>query len=195
MKDFLEQFEDNGFFVFADFINQAEAQGINHEIDQLLEQSLFKKAGIGKADNFQIDTAQRGDFIHWIDTTDVAPNTRIFIEKLNELITQLNRNFYLGLRDFECHYTQYPAGTFYKRHTDRHKSGSARVVSFVLYLNSQWQTTDGGQLIIYGEGHEQHAITPSEGTLAIFLSEKEHEVLPTNRARRSITGWLLNTHK
>ncbi len=195
MKDFLDQFETSGFFVFADFINKAEAEGINSEIDQLQEQSLFKKAGIGKADNFQIDTTQRGDFIHWIDAAQAGSSTTIFLDKLSDLITQLNRNFYLGLRDYECHYTQYPEGTFYKRHTDRHKSGSQRVVSFVLYLNSQWRQTDGGQLIIYGEGTEQHAITPSEGTLAIFLSEKEHEVLRTYRPRRSITGWMLNAHK
>jgi Rps23 Pro-64 3,4-dihydroxylase Tpa1-like proline 4-hydroxylase len=30
------------------------------------------------------------------------------------------------------------------------------------------------------------------GTLALFLSEKEHEVLTTQRDRMSITGWMLN---
>jgi len=86
------------------------------------------------------------------------------------VIQALNRNFYLGIRDYECHYTEYPEGTFYKKHVDRHKSGSARVVSFVLYLNSDWKATDGGQLRIYGEDECYEDILPEAGKLALFLS-------------------------
>jgi SM-20-related protein len=62
----------------------------------------------------------------------------------------------------------------------------------VLYLNADWQPSDGGELVIYKPEGNEHRIQPLQGTLAIFLSELEHEVLLTSRDRMSITGWMLN---
>ena len=193
MKDHeIRQFEQEGFVVFEKLIDRETTQQIRTELLGLIEVDQFKKAGIGKHENFKLDHSQRGDFIHWIDRTDALPATTLFLERLQELVIQLNRNFYLGIRDFECHYTQYPEGTFYKRHVDRHKTGSSRIVSFVLYLNEHWTIHDGGQLRIYQPDGSFHDVQPEAGSLAIFLSEKEHEVLPTKRVRNSITGWLLS---
>ncbi len=192
MQDFLTHFEAKGFYVFPSYIENETAEGIRAEIERLREQELFKKAGIGRESNFQIDQAQRGDFIHWIEPLTASADTNVFLGKLQELVTELNRNFYLGIRGFECHYTQYPEGTFYKRHTDRHKNVSHRIVSFVLYLNENWRLEEGGILRIYHEDESHDDVWPQNGTLAIFLSEKEHEVLPTSRTRQSITGWMRN---
>lgn len=192
MEEFLDSVEHKGFYVFDSFLSQAEATGVLAELKQHQSEAAFKKAGIGKQDNFQIDKKERGDFIQWIDRATAQPVTASFLTKLDDVIQSLNRNFYLGIRDYECHYTEYPEGTFYKKHVDRHKTGSARVVSFVLYLNSDWKEADGGQLRIYGEDENYEDILPEAGKLALFLSEKEHEVLPTMRIRNSITGWMLN---
>ncbi|MFM7726822.1 MAG: 2OG-Fe(II) oxygenase, partial [Flavobacteriales bacterium] len=102
------------------------------------------------------------------------------------------RNFYLGIQDFECHYAHYPPGSFYKKHVDRHKNGSPRRVSSVLYLNTDWLEQDGGELRIYSDEEAFRTILPQLGTLALFLSELEHEVITTSRDRMSITGWMLN---
>ncbi len=194
MEDFLDNFEKNGYHVFDSFVENQKVSQVLNELNILRHAEQFKKAGIGKQDNFQIDNSERGDFISWIDKRDTQPATHHFLEQLDEVISQLNRNFYLGIRDYECHYTQYPVGTFYKKHVDKHKAGSARIVSFVFYLNEDWQETDGGQLRIFDR--ESYAdVLPSAGRLAIFLSEKEHEVLPTNRVRNSITGWMLNEER
>ena len=48
------------------------------------------------------------------------------------------------------------------------------------------------QGFIYNPEGVEHRIQPLQGTLAIFLSELEHEVLLTSRDRMSITGWMLN---
>ncbi|HEY8403221.1 MAG TPA: 2OG-Fe(II) oxygenase [Flavobacteriales bacterium] len=191
MEEFLNHFEQHGFYVFDSFIDDVSTRGVLAELIQLREADEFKKAGIGREDNFQINHNERGDFIRWIDRNDVAPNTARFLEKLDEVILHLNRNFFLGVRDYECHYTQYPIGTFYKKHVDRHKTGSARIVSFVFYLNEGWTEADGGQLRIFGKDTYTDVL-PAFGRLAMFLSEKEHEVLPTQRVRNSITGWMLN---
>lgn len=192
MDNWINDFEQHGWVEIHDFISTEDAQGIRSEIDRIQLTDGFKQAGIGKHNQQQVDTNQRGDFIRWINPREALPHTTIFLEKINTIIEVLNYTFYLGIRDFECHYAHYPPGTFYKKHVDRHKTGSTRRVSFVLYLNSEWQENDGGQLLIYDSENRSHSIHPRMGTLTLFLSEKEHEVLVTSRDRMSITGWMLN---
>lgn len=187
-----DTFADKGFIAIDSFISTETVRGISEEIETIKRTGQLKNAGIGKQDNFQVNSTERGDSIHWIDPNESGTHTKEFLNKIDELILELNRNFYLGIRDFECHHTEYPAGTFYKKHVDRHKSGSSRIVSAVLYLNEDWKKEDGGQLIIYHENGAADEILPQAGRLAIFLSEKEHEVKVTHRPRKSITGWMLN---
>lgn len=188
----LDLLADKGYYIFESFLDVEMTAAIVQEIEEIKATEGLKKAGIGKEQNFQIDSNQRGDSIRWIDPETASPATKNYLDKLRSLITALNRNFYLGIKDFECHYTEYPEGTFYNRHSDRHKTGSARKVSFVFYLNSDWKPEYGGQLRIYHEDETFVDVQPTAGTLAIFLSEKEHEVLTTNRPRKSITGWMLD---
>jgi SM-20-related protein len=62
----------------------------------------------------------------------------------------------------------------------------------VFYLNADWQEGNGGELVIYNGESGVSIIQPELGTLVLFLSEIEHEVLPTHRDRKSVTGWMLN---
>jgi len=185
-------FEAHGYQVIDNFISVPHAKNIMQHIDFLFEENQMKKAGIGKADSFDVNNDLRGDFIAWLDPHSPQDDAQIFLNQLSELITELNRNFYLGIRDFETHYTRYPEGTRYVAHSDKHAKGSPRVVSFVFYLNENWQPSDGGALRIYQEDKTFQEIEPRFGRLVFFLSDKIHEVLITNRVRRSITGWLLN---
>ena len=60
----------------------------------------------------------------------------------------------------------------------------------IMYLNAGWVKADGGQLRIHHDGSFQN-ISPINGKTVFFKSsELEHEVLPTNKPRMSITGWL-----
>ncbi|MDZ4823333.1 MAG: 2OG-Fe(II) oxygenase [Flavobacteriales bacterium] len=186
----LERFEHDGFIEWRNFIDDTVASLLRDEITELKRAGELKKAAIGKGVEKHIDAEQRGDFIHWIDPENSSPSVKIMLEAMEEIRTDLNRSFFLGIENFECHFTEYPAGTFYKKHVDRHRSGSPRIVSVVLYLNENWQLTDGGQLIVYHLNNSQDEIIPQCGTLVLFLSEKEHEVLTTYRVRNSITGWM-----
>jgi len=69
------------------------------------------------------------------------------------------------------------------------------VVSMVIYLNPNWQPGDGGELRLYPSDGSVINIAPKAGTLALFLSELEHEVLPTLKPRYSITGWMLDEQR
>jgi SM-20-related protein len=64
-------------------------------------------------------------------------------------------------------------------------------VSAVLYLNTTWETTDGGELVLDLENGTSEKIIPEAGKMVIFLSHLMHEVQVTQRDRMSITGWFL----
>jgi SM-20-related protein len=192
MNDWVNAFEQKGWIELRDFLPLDSSQGLLEEMKLVQSKEDFHRASIGKDGDKHINLSQRGDFISWIDPINAMPYTSKYIVEISHIISILNRQFYLGIRDYECHYAHYPIGAFYKRHSDRHAKGSSRVVSSVFYLNADWQEGDGGELVIYDGESNASLIKPQLGSLILFLSEIEHEVLPTHRERKSITGWMLN---
>lgn len=151
----------------------------------------FRRAGIGRKDDFQLNRFVRSDEICWLHGD--TPAARDFLSWMEALRQGLNRRLFLGLFDYEAHYAAYPEGAFYKKHLDAFKGRSNRVLSTVFYLNPNWQPTDGGELVIYNEADNQELerVLPEYGKLVIFLSEVfPHEVLPARRERYSIAGWF-----
>ncbi|MBL7944265.1 MAG: 2OG-Fe(II) oxygenase [Flavobacteriales bacterium] len=185
----LETFERDGVVAIPAFLSAQQCGAIIHFMDGQESMGVFRDAAIGKGSGEAVNKSQRGDKISWVDGSECPELTR-FQEEMDAIRIEFNRNFYLGIDHFEFHLTRYPPGTFYKRHSDRHQTGSPRVVSFVLYLNPGWEPADGGELVIYRENVAPLYIEPRLGTLAMFLSEIEHEVLTTNKTRSSITGWM-----
>lgn len=157
----------------------------------------LKPAGIGRKGDFQHNPFVRRDRICWLRGESAA--SAEFLAWAERLREALNRRLFLGLFDYECHYATYPVGAFYKKHLDAFKGQSNRRLSTVLYLNPQWQASDGGELVLYpssdtglpNESEPLQIIVPEYGTLVIFLSEEfPHEVLPAHRPRNSIAGWF-----
>ena len=152
----------------------------------------FAPAKVGKEDNLSIRPEIRGDSTCWVNH--LLPPVQLLstMERLEELRLSCNRELFLGLRDWELHLAQYPAGAFYRKHSDRHEKQSRRVLSLVLYLNETWDESDGGELVMFDAHQEIARVLPKGGTLVCFLSSDfPHEVLPSKRERRSLTGWLL----
>jgi SM-20-related protein len=175
--------------VQKDFLSHNDIKVINLEIDQFDSQGLFKPAGIGRADRNHIQNDIRGDRTCWLDTETPTTAQKLFVKKMNEIKQKINEDLFLGLWDFEGHYAIYPKGSFYKKHLDTFRDSDLRTLSFILYLNDDWKPEDQGQLKIYAE--KEVTVDPMGGTLVCFLSHKfEHEVLPTNKERRSFTGWF-----
>jgi Rps23 Pro-64 3,4-dihydroxylase Tpa1-like proline 4-hydroxylase len=92
------------------------------------------------------------------------------------------------------HLMRYPVGTKFMRHVDEDASlyePTRNSISFLLYLTpDDWSESDGGALQIYeadGDG-EAREVLPVAGTLVIYDSTVEHEVLPTRRERHLISG-------
>ncbi len=192
LNQLADDIAEAGYSVVDGFLSPDEVNNIQ-ELDGFKTGLLqFKKAGIGKSQEKQINEAIRGDYIQWIKPASAEPPLQVYLSKLNELITFVNQNLYLSLKDFEVHQTIYPIGTFYKRHLDQFKKEDHRKLSVICYLNSDWKESEGGQLRIYLD-NESKDIFPLAGRLVCFRSDLlEHEVLPATRERLSITGWLLD---
>jgi SM-20-related protein len=198
VKDHEIQFEkvadglaNRGFSVIDDFLTTQEVNQIL-SIEGFKTASGFKKAGIGKAKDHQVNEAVRGDAIQWISEATVEAPLKTYLNRMRELMVHLNRTLFLSLKDIEAHITVYPPGAFYKRHLDQFHTDDHRKLSAICYLNEGWTQNDGGQLRMHlASGAED--VLPVAGRLAIFRSDEiEHEVLPGKRDRYSVTGWFVD---
>lgn len=187
-----EGLSDEGWFVIPGFISTEDAVLLREAAMAFREEGEFHRAGIGKQIDFQKDKSIRGDEILWLDDSVLTPEAERYLERMSNLKDYLNRTCFLGIKDYEAHFAVYPVGTRYARHSDRFRQNAHRLVSFVLYLNPEWEETDGGQLMIYPEDKDPVSVLPEAGKLVCFRSEIEHEVLECYRSRYSLTGWFLD---
>ena len=201
MEDLLDHISQeiysNSYVVVDNFVDEAFRKALLKEQTDLLNQGQFTKAAVGKGDQKQVRAEIRSDEVLWMDATSLSPLQAIFWEKVAEVQQVLNRRCFLGLKSFEGHFARYPIGSFYKRHLDQFHAVPHRIVTLILYLNESWTEADGGQLRMYfpqEDGSERiEDVLPVGGRLVVFLSEEiPHEVLPTQKERISITGWLRN---
>lgn len=147
-------------------------------------------AGTGRGDMLAVREGVRGDHIQWLESGQADACDR-YLSLMDRLRLALNRESFLGLEDFECHFALYPPGAYYKTHLDRFLDDNSRMVSAVVYLNPDWQPADGGVLRLHLDAAPAVDIAPRCGDLVVFLSaEIPHEVLPTRSDRLSLTGWF-----
>ncbi|MBA4144286.1 MAG: oxidoreductase [Cytophaga sp.] len=183
---------ENGYAIVDHFLSEDEVRRIL-QLDDFKNALLhFKKAGIGKSTDKQINESIRGDYIQWIDKETAPPEIKVYLHRLSELIAFVNQALFLSLKDAEVHMTVYPEGTYYKRHLDQFRKDDHRKLSVICYLNEGWQESHGGQLRMYlPEGEKD--VLPVAGRLVCFRSDRiEHEVIAGTRERMSLTGWILD---
>lgn len=191
----------NAHFISEVYLDDIESHGytvIHNAIPKSLIAQLmldcyrinpeFSIAGIGRKNDLHINKTIRKDKTFWFDGSSQAQLD--YLALMAEMRMVLNRSFFLGLFDYECHYAKYLQGDFYKKHYDAFKGRSNRVFTTVLYLNTP---DSGGELVIYKPKSQQVevCIKPQAGTLVMFESERfMHEVLPAGNERYSVAGWF-----
>lgn len=156
----------------------------------VMDDHKFDLAAIGRDKGNIKNRFVRRDSICWI--TGEATAGRLWLDWARRLKMYLNQRLFLGLFDFESHFSYYASGAFYKRHVDASRGDSNRVLTIFAYLNHDWTVEDAGELVLYCSEDDQQGIrvTPAMGTLVVFLSKEfPYEVLPANRDRYSIAGW------
>ncbi|MEJ2307908.1 MAG: 2OG-Fe(II) oxygenase [Gammaproteobacteria bacterium] len=192
MQTIAEALAASGWCVIPDFIEGADIEQLRRHAHSHLEADGFIPAGIGNGSRHEMDRERRSDLIRWIDPQD-AEYGQLCGERFETLRLAVNARLYLGLFDLETHFAIYPPGAFYEKHLDQFRHGGRRKLTIILYLNREWRSDDGGQLLLYTNGNDDSepvAVLPRAGTLVCFLSELfPHEVLPSRRERLSLTGW------
>ncbi len=157
---------------------------------QRLQMQQFREAELALSKKVMPEI--RNDKIFWLDAKSETLHKieSSLLMALDELCVSLKQELHVYLDSTECHYALYEIGHFYKRHRDSTSQNNKRIFSFTLYLNNEWKDNDGGNLIGYDGQKILFSVKPEIGTMILFRSDIEHEVLPTTRDRLSITGWF-----
>lgn len=170
------------------FPGDAASAALRTDLLRLREDLPFVPASVGRGTGLAHHAATRGDATLWLDDPRAGLAAADYLGALGALCVALNRRLFQGLDHVEAHYAAYPAGARYTRHRDRFRDDDARVVSLVTYLNPGWGLDDGGALRLALDAGDVD-VAPTSGSVC-FLSELEHEVLPSTHARYSIAAWL-----
>jgi SM-20-related protein len=185
-----QDIETKGYSIQAGALPDALANALlNYQ--QTMAAEKFKRAGVGRGQEYLKNKSVRTDQICWI--TGESAVGRNWLGWSSSLQDFLNQTLFLGLFSFESHFAHYGVGDYYKRHYDAFRGQKNRVLSVVAYLNPGWTHADGGELVLYQNDDDNAGVKvmPLLGTVVAFLSEDfPHEVLPAHRDRYSIAGWF-----
>jgi SM-20-related protein len=189
IDEIADALQQHGYIQLTEFLPVWLATQLQQEAQRLSSIS-FKPAGIGRQNNLQLDTQVRTDTTLWLNGESVQQDA--YLQCMEQLRVSLNRRLFMGLFDFESHFSHYAEGDFYRRHVDAFKGRSNRILSTVFYLNTNWQKTDGGELLLYADDQPSPllVVPPLFNSCIIFLSDIfPHEVLTSHCDRYSIAGW------
>ena len=195
MLSILEDLSTHSWTVQNDWILENERRELLSWAKNLRAEGHFKPARITR--QAQRSESIRGDEILWLEENSSAL-TQLISQKLKTLQEDLNQNLFCGLERFEFHLACYPTGKHYDAHYDqpRHLANlpGGRAISFILYLNDDWQDEEGGELVLFDSKDSSQIVTkvlPLGGRLVMFRSDVIlHEVRAPNRERWSLTGWF-----
>ena len=186
----IDSYIKNKIGIATDFLSEALSRHLKQNLTALYSDKQLKSAGTGVFSQVEHNHLNRGDKIHWLDRNHENIHELVFFDLMDAFIIYLNASCYTGITGYEFHYTLYEDGSFYKKHLDQFRTNDSRKFSMIMYLNEDWVVADGGELCIHFEDRTQ-LIAPTLGKTVFFNSnELVHEVLLTNKARMSITGWL-----
>jgi SM-20-related protein len=175
----------HGWFHWENFLPLQLVDELKNELNE----NILRPSKIGKKEIS--DLSIRKDFIFWLDNDAKSEIQDRYLKKMDELMSILNRELFLGLKQFEGHFARYDKNGFYKKHLDQFQNNNQRLISVISYLNSP---KSGGELRIYSKKNKDiidAEIIPKAGNMICFLSNDiYHEVLATNDERLSIAGWL-----
>ena len=189
-NDLIDGYIDTKVGISKTFLSKALCRNLAENLRTAYAQKQMIPAGTGNESSIIHNKLNRSDVILWLDRKHNNRYENSFFDLIDLFIIHLNSTCFTGISGYEFHYAMYEKGSFYKRHLDQFRNDDSRQYSVIFYLNEDWLAADGGELCVYFDNHVQ-MISPEMGTTVFFKSsELEHEVMPTNKARLSIVGWL-----
>lgn len=176
MKMDYSELQQNGYTTFLQNIN-----------DALLPDCLKKTTHNAKIGHGVLNEKIRKDRTAWLSIDDSSSIKEYFINA-QEIMKNLNERFYLGLKDFEAHFSIFEPGSYYRKHVDNVGNTNRRVITYITYLNENWTKEDGGLLKL----ENGELIIPEYGQSILFDSHDiAHEVLESHKKRYAISGWFI----
>ena len=206
----LSELKSQGFTVVPGFVPPASVEAILTDMSKLRTEGRFSRAGVGESSTNRLDELVREceqcflfpKFKH--QGGGDSDGRSMLYGTLDSVREQLVAGCGVALDPLltEGLYATYPHGGFYRRHIDAVQGtvSDRRQWSYLLYLNKDWATTDGGCLRIHTDGGGEVAppgaapsytnVEPRAGTLVLFRSSIAHEVLDTTAQRNAVAGWF-----
>ncbi|WP_404299509.1 2OG-Fe(II) oxygenase [Halomonas sp.] len=192
LPQLIDALVEQGWYLGTEVLDGDLCAELHSELQTLADHDVLEAAGIGRGRELQLRRDIRGDAIHWLDRKSLAQ--RRYLNAMEDVQQALNQALFLGLFEYEAHFAHYPTGAFYRKHLDSFRGRANRVVSTVGYLNPDWPSDGGGEMVIYAPDNpacEVARVRPAAGTFVCFLADSvPHEVLPTRLPRASIAGWF-----
>lgn len=186
----IDTYIENQVGVAENFLTLTLAAQLKGNLNELYANQQLRNAGIGNNEKLMHDKLLRSDKIYWLDRAHNDEFENQFFDLIDTFVTYLNQTCFTGITGYEFHYAMYEKGSFYKKHLDQFRNNQSRAFSMIMYLNTNWKQSDGGELCIYHTATAQ-LISPLNAKCVFFKSsELAHEVLLTHQPRLSITGWL-----
>ena len=189
----IQSLSENGYVVWDNFLSASIIAALRDETHKRYGNHNMRAAKTGLINQAQ-QSAIRGDHITWLDEQDENSDIQAYFRKMHTLKDTLNQQLFMNIQSLETHLALYPIGGAYLRHLDQFSYGTnakSRQLSSILYLNTNWQADDGGELRLYLDENDYIYIFPTADKLVLFLSANFwHEVRPAKRERASITGWF-----
>jgi SM-20-related protein len=190
-EDIADEIYSKGFYIIDNFLEQATYQKLRETAELMNSKGYFKAAKIGNQLNTTHHSDIRNDRICWLDEERANEALNLYFLKVRALAKVLNQSLFLGLVDFESHFSIYQPGSFYKIHVDQFITTQERRISCVYYLNENWQEAFAGQLKLYDSDKQLlAAVLPEANRFICFSSDLPHEVCETHETRYSIAGWM-----
>lgn len=190
----LHELAENGWVAVSNIFPSNLVEALAQECLQLQSQGALQAAMIGVQSKPQLINHIRGDSTYWLDKNGLSTHQKRFFEYLEVLQEQLNQAFYTGIQRVESHFAIYPPTARYAKHLDTPPGQQNRKITFVLYLNKDWQSDHGGQLSLFKPDNSEELlaqIEPRFGNFVLFRSDLfPHQVETCSCDRLSLTGWF-----
>lgn len=188
--DLCNNLTQHGWSLHPLFLPHELMQTLAAECVDLHNNNSLQLARVGRGEEQSVQTNIRSDRIAWLYAgQSIACDA--YLLQMEQIRLLINQTLFLGLDEYESHFSFYRPGASYSQHLDRFHDDDARTISVVVYLNEDWLPEQGGALRLHPQSLPTQDIAPFACTLILFLSaEMLHEVLPATRNRMSLTGWF-----
>uniref|UniRef100_A0A7S0H4Y5 Fe2OG dioxygenase domain-containing protein n=1 Tax=Amorphochlora amoebiformis TaxID=1561963 RepID=A0A7S0H4Y5_9EUKA len=202
LKEVGASLRERGYAMVDSAVNSETASCLREEIEALkAKRILYKNATHIVGRNGGVEYLEKANIFEWDskhprwkECSGDTPTLQS-IHRDPTLLTSLTQairipDLTLSSQTLKVQFNAGKGGCF-PIHYDTDAGVDGRVITAILYLNSDWNPGDGGELALYPFPLPTIKVEPISGRLALFSSAlMPHRVLPSNVSRHCLTLWL-----